>query len=381
MSTRITKPEELTDLVDMVSTCFSYNMSDAEDRISRDFPLLFAPENNSHLHIYTEADSAGVEKIVSHAGCFNTLMRTDGLEIPVGGIGGVSTIEGFQGKGLASALVDSCCKDLNSRGAVLAFLWTGNHDFYRKQGFELVARQWIITLDQGFIPAIKQHLAPSVSTGTIFECRELVDTTEREKYFPEAYAKLAYYPLGIKRSYKQFCALLSSKGCRMYGAFVAGKLRAYFVEGKGKDLLGYIHEWAGDDRGLLSLLCFSLEETKKELKILTPQFTPDEAPWIYTLDNLGAPMQAEHMAMVKILNFPILQAMLVKRVGAMGLDTKDFHISRAPDGYQIGWGNDLFPGLTEHEFLALVFGPEPPKHDVLGAIFPLRLWWWGMDSV
>lgn len=380
MSTRIAKLEELTDLLTMVSQCFSYNIENAEERISRDFPLLFAPENISHLHVYTESDASGGEKIVSHAGSFHTVMRTDGLEVSVGGIGGVSTLEAYQGRGLARELVEACCKDLTAQDAVLAFLWTGHHDFYRKQGFELVARQWIISVDSGFISAIKQYLAPSVATGTQFECRELKDS-EREKIFPEAFAKLAYYPLGIKRSYKQFCALLSSKGCRMYGAFSGGKLKAYLLEGKGKDLGGYIHEWAGDDRALLTLLCHALEETRQGLKILTPQFTPEEVSWIYMLDQVGAPMQAAYMAMVKILHFPALQALLVKRVGMMGLDSTKFHVARAADGYQIGWEENSISGLTEHEFLRFIFGPEPPEHAVLAAVFPLRLWWWGMDSV
>lgn len=369
MNTRRAKENELPEIIDLVSSAFSYKDG---VKINRDFPLLFAKENTSHLYIGEE-----VGEIVSHAGSLMATMRSDGLEVPVGGIGGVATKKGFEGKGYASALVSACCEDLAAQGAVLAFLWTGQYDFYRKLGFELVARQWIITADPAFAPALIQK-----SGGIASRLRyEEYKAQKRESFYPEAFAKLASYPLGIKRTFAQFQALLSSTGCRVFAAYEEKDLKAYMVMGKGHDLEGYIHEWAGDDRSLLALFAHILSTEQVETKLLTPQFTPEEVSWIYALDELGVPMQPGFMSMVKILNFPVLQSYIVKRVMAMGLDPNKLVLSRAADGYQVGWDNDIFTGISELQLLQILFGPEPPEHSTLGAILPLRLWWWGMDSV
>jgi len=373
MITRSIKKEEYPELITMVSNAFSYEKG---EKISRDFPLLFAQENLNHLWVAVD-ENAQKNKITSHAASFFTQLRADGLEIPVGGIGGVCTLTEHQGKGLASTLVEQCCKDLAAQGAVLAFLWTGQHDFYRKQGFELVGRQWIISIDPSFETALIQKSGVASTLRYV----ELLPGKERETFFPDAYGKLMGSPLGVKRNFTQFSTLLNSAGCRVFASYEGELLKSYMVMGKGKDLESYIHEWAGDGRALLALLAHILSTEKQELKVLTPQFTPEEVSWIYTLDEIGIPMQPGFMAMVKILNFPLLQELLIKRIEAVGLDIKKIIFERNGDTYSLGWDQDVFKDLSELEVLSLLFGPEPPNHQVLGAIFPIRLWWWGMDSV
>jgi GNAT superfamily N-acetyltransferase len=361
---RAVKKEELPNLISRVSVAFKYPEG---ERIDRDFPIFFSKENLPHLWVATEEN-----QVIAHSGAYFSSLRIEGEELPVGGIGGVYSEEEHRGKHAPSLLIEKCCEDLKSRGAALAFLWTGEHAYFRKQHFELVGRQWMINIP---LEDAKRLLD---ETGT--DDGEVRDTVGAE-FFQKSLALFTKFPLGTARSLDVHSRLLSSTGCRVLSFWKDLELKAYLVIGKGFDLQGYVHEWAGEEKSLHALLAHAADILQRDLVVLSPQFTPDEAPWVYALEKLGFKMQPGFMGMVRLLNFAKLRTLACKHVESLGLDSKRLIFEQDGEGYTLGWDQPLFPDLTEREFLKTVFGPELTGVEMWDGLFPLRLWFWGMDSV
>ena len=366
MNIRQLKKEELPNLISRVSAAFKYP---AGEKIDRDFPVFFSPENLPHLWV-AEEDS----KIIAHSGAYLSSLRVEGEELPVGGIGGVYSEEEHRGKHAPSLLIEKCCEDLKSRGAALAFLWTGEHSYFRRQHFELVGRQWMINI---FLEDAKRLVDEIGDSPAIGEVRDSVGA----EFFQKSLELFSKFPLGTARSLDVHAKLLGSTGCRVFSLWQGLDLRAYLVIGKGFDLQGYVHEWAGDEKSLHVLLAHASNVLQKDLIVLSPQFTPDEAPWVYALEKLGFKMQPGFMGMVRLLNFAKVRALACKHVEALGLDSKRLVFSQDGERYSLGWDQPFFRDVTEREFLKIVFGPELTGEKIWDGLFPLRLWFWGMDSV
>lgn len=377
---------ELPELITMVSEAFKYP---APDKISRDFPLFYTEANLKHLWIVREKLN-GKECIASHSGSLLLNIYIEGMKIAVGGIGGVSSRSEFRGKGYAKELVKKCAEDLQGQGAALAFLWSGEHDFFRSLGFELVGRQWSIAL-----PASKQGV---LQEEAVKVCAEQ-GTTAREweisegagHVLDEGKRLLDQHPLRIARSDQEFRKLLSSPGARIFSAKRKGVLSAYLVIGKGLDLAGHIHEWAGGEIALMLLLAHVSREFKHDLTLLTPQFTPKEAPLVYRLEKLGFTSSPGYMSLVKLLNFAKLKELVMQKCIGLSMEPSFIRLERMDDGeYCVGWVTDPDIYMNEAELMRFLFGPEPPSQQMaleensksaFDSLFPLRLWWWGLDSV
>lgn len=369
MDIRALKKDELPNLIARVSRAFKYP---EEQRVDRDFPAFFQEKNVEHLWV---AVSGG--QIIAHSGAYLSSLRVEGEEITVGGIGGVYSEEEHRGKGAPSLLIEKCCEDLKSRGAALAFLWTGEHAYFRKQGFELVGRQWMIHVPLDKAKLLDDEIGGDIGARALGEVRDTVGA----EFFQKSLELFLKFPLGTARSLELHSLLLSSSGCRVFSLWQGSELRAYMVLNKGFDLQGYVHEWAGDERALHVLLAHAAHVLQQDLIVLSPQFTPEEAPWVYALEKLGFSMQPGFMGMVRLLDFAKLRALACKHVEALGLDSKRLVFEREDGRYLLGWDEPLFREVTEREFLKIVFGPELTGVQIWDGLFPLRLWYWGMDSV
>lgn len=377
MSSRNPTAEELPELIAMVSAAFGYS---PPRTWAEDFPLFFAQENREHLYIKEGADG---KRIAAHAGAFLSVLKSDGQRFSVGGIGGVCTRPEYRGRGFARELVRASAEDLRSRGALLAFLWTDQHDFYRQEGFELVGRQWGILLPPERLSDLEALSASRVPPGGLQISRGM-----KPEQVNGAYLLFCRHQLGLERTRAQFTTLLQIPGAELYTAECAGRVSAYIVIGKGVDLADCIHEWAGDEGALLALAARALADRGRLLQLLAPQFTPEESPWLYALDSSGFKMQAGSMAMVKLLAPAQLEEILRLRTEALGLDATKLVFRYSEEKCALGWGEETVE-CNRLDFIRLLFGPEAPS-ELLGgtkpipeldAVFPLRLWWWGLDSV
>lgn len=371
MDARNPVDSELPELTSLISSALGYNKEEAG--VARDFPQLYQPSNSRNLWLFS--DESGV---MAHAGFFPAVMRVEGLSLPVAGIGGVFTKEQKQGQGLATKLVEKCAREAKRGGAALAFLWSDKHEFYEKLGFHLVGRQWTVQLSTEHAPKLREL---GEKLGIPNSALKITDEKIDEDFLRQSRAFLEIYPLGIARSEEEHALYLRSGSCRVISAWVGKQLAAYFVIGKGKDLQGYIHEWAGAEGALHHLAARCLEDFGQPLSLLSPQFMPDEVPWIYALDELAVPISAEYLALVKLLDFDKVKKLTHEYMEQLGLKAADLSITHENGDYELVWrgGNPIV--FDEAGFLRVLFGPELPDSKDLQAFLPMRLWYWGMDSV
>jgi GNAT superfamily N-acetyltransferase len=371
MELRNPEPSELTELTGQISRALGYNKE--ERGVANDFPQLYQPSNSRNLWIATEAN-----EIAAHAGYYPAVLKVESLSLPVAGIGGVFTKEDKQGQGLATKLVEKCVREAKRGGAALAFLWSDKHEFYAKQGFQLVGRQWTLALEPKQAPAMR---ALGEKLGIPASALQITDEKIDDDFLRQSFDFLDIYPLGVARTREEHALYMRSGSCRVISAWVGKQLAAYFVIGKGKDLQNYIHEWAGAEGALHQLAARCLEDFGHPLNLLSPQFMPDEVPWIYSLDEAGVPVSAEYLALVKLLDFPKIRKITHEYMEQIGLSAADLVMEDRGGKYELIWRGGAPMLLDEAAFLRLMFGPELPDNKELQAFLPMRLWYWGMDSV
>lgn len=369
----IRNPEagEIADLTSMISTALGYNKD--EGGVAKDFPQLYQASNSKHLWVATEGS-----QVVAHAGYYPAVLKVEGLSLPVAGIGGVFTKEEKQGQGLATKLVEKCAREAKRGGAALAFLWSDKHEFYKKQGFHLVGRQWTLALEPKHAPALA---ALGEKLGIPASALKITDEKIDGDFLRQSHAFLDIYSIGVARSPEEHAQYMESGSCRVISAWVGKQLAAYFVIGKGKDLQNYIHEWAGVEGALHHLAARCLTDFGHGLNLLSPQFMMDEVPWIYALDGAGVTLTAEYLALVKLLDFEKVKRLTHDYMKQLGLEPDELSITEGDGEYELIWrGGDPLV-LDEAGFLRLLFGPELPASKEMQAFLPMRLWYWGMDSV
>lgn len=362
---------EVVDLSNQVSELFGYNKD--EPGITRDFPLLYHPNNFKHLWIATEG--AGV---VAHAGFLRAVMKVESFALPVAGIGGVFTKEQHQGQGWATKLVQKCADEASKEGCALAFLWSDKHEFYKKSGFHLVGRQWALELLPEHAEKLRERgQAAQIPANALL----ITDENLSDEFIRQSHALLSEYPLGIARTLEEHSLYIKSGACNVISAWVGKELAAYFLIGKGRDLQGYIHEWAGIEGALHHLAAKCLEDFEQKIVLLSPQFMQDEVPWLYSLEEIGVPAAAEYLALVKLLSFEKLQKLVANFLARIGLKPEELQIEKLGEDIQVTWRNKPAIHFDEASFLQFLFGPELPQDPELRAFLPMRLWYWGMDSV
>jgi hypothetical protein len=261
----------------------------------------------------------------------------------------------------------------------MAFLWSNKHEFYQGLGFHLTGRQWNLLLKREYS---KAFLDAAEGQGVNDETIGFSQREKGEKFQKQSFKLNQQYPLGIVRSFEEHQAYISSHSVQVFSAWQGDMLQAYFLVGKGKDLQDYIHEWAGEPQVLFYLAGKVLEILSFDLHLLSPQFMPEENQWPYQLDAMGVSMTAEYMALTKILNLEKINALVKSYLVSKKLPSDYFRLSRLDGGrFQIQWKEEVYGDLDEEKVLRFLFGPELPEKNELRALFPMRLWYWGMDSV
>ena len=106
------------------------------------FPDIFRPTDEAMGDHAVVRDDAG--NIVACIGAYPMTLRVAGCDVPIAGIGQVSTAKEWLGRGCMSALMKAQMERLRSLGVALAWLG-GRHDRYAHFGFETGG----LTLDYG----------------------------------------------------------------------------------------------------------------------------------------------------------------------------------------------------------------------------------------
>lgn len=171
--------------------------------------------------------------------------RVAQLDLPggvsVGIIGAVATDPCWRRRGLASRLVEELMRWLTDQGVSLIVLWSSDHAFYRRFGFEPAGNQGVLPLRQMTLPSSTGLRIEKGWSPRLFDCLRRrkggILLRESDRSWVSAHKNVNWYWLGTEENPLAYAAL-----------------------GRGIDLPGLIHEWGGEPELLMKLFSRIFEE-------------------------------------------------------------------------------------------------------------------------
>jgi predicted N-acetyltransferase YhbS len=240
--------------------------------IASEFPTLTAVDNRERSWVLETRLG-----IAAHAAWRPVVLRSDSRRIRVAGIGLVATDPGQRGRGFAARLVEHCIACARREGAELAFLFGEHTALYARLGFARAGRERITRIAPD--PALKPD--DRIRAGGPLDAARLLPLLERQ-------------PLGVERSASDFGRMLGVARTALWVLEGPAGPLAYCVEGRGRDLHGVVHEWAGAPEAVSALLRGVTAAAGEPLWVLSPE-------------SLAPPVAGEHVLGALAL-FRVLEA-------------------------------------------------------------------------
>jgi predicted acetyltransferase len=333
--------------------------------ISSEYPTAITPHNIHNMSIVTED-----EKIISHAVLKTYVVKTPYTILKVGAIGSVVTDPEYRQQGLSTGNIKKCLNLASAQECDLAILWTDQFDFYRKLGFELAGFDFSYVFDS--INEIKNKNLRFM-TGNNIDPAALL----------RLYSQHTVHAVRTLEDFRQFLKIPNSN---VYTAWDQNNtLLGYAVEGKGIDLVNYIHEWSGQTEALLDLFQYIRNQKKQAITVMSPAHSQNLRN---KLSEVAEVSHQGYLGMLKIINAEALFTKVKKVFLSEGFEKVVFE--KQGSQYVFGFGTDLYTLENESDMLRLIFGPlDIAKLDFvsketkqkISKILPLPLWIWGWDSI
>jgi ribosomal protein S18 acetylase RimI-like enzyme len=333
--------------------------------IASEYPTALSTSNIHNMSIITDDD-----KIISHAVLKTFVIKAPQAIFKVGAIGSVVTDPNYRQQGHSTSNINKCIELASQQDCDLVILWTDQFDFYRKLGFELAGYDYSYVFDS----------AEPIKNKTIrFVTGNNVD--------PSAIAKLySQHTVHAVRNNEDFRQFLKIPNSNLFTAWDQNnQLLAYAVEGKGIDLINYIHEWAGQTEVLLDLFKYIRNQKQQPITIMCPAHSINLRKKLDEMSQLG---HQGFLGMIKAVNTESLLTKVKKAFRAEGFEKIVFE--KQGNGVVFGFGTDLYTFDKESDVLSLIFGPlnvnqidyiSTDTKEKLSKLLPLPLWIWGWDSI
>lgn len=286
----------------------------------------------------------------------------------VGLIGSVSTRAAARGRGLASAVLERAEAELRASGCAIAILWAESPEFYAKRGYAEVGVEQDLLLPSEIAERLPASSAVSGASAADYgEMHSLYRRNERR----------------VERSAAESAVLYATPGMRtLVARDRAGHPNAYLCCGRGHDLAGVVHEWAGDSDAVLECLRALLaSEPASEHYLMSP---PDLGGLAGRLRELGAPCSNGVLGMAKLLSPDSLldrlaassTSPLERRVRPDGT----LHIATQRDGVDLT-PLDLLGLLVPARFDCAPIERLEARLGTRFEGFPWAPFLWGLDSI
>jgi predicted N-acetyltransferase YhbS len=199
----------------------------------QEFPLLLGRANRSRCRVL--GDGHGGYR--AHAAWRRLELVTSHGRLAAAGIGMVTTHRAWRRRGLASRVVEDCVQAALREGCDLALLFGSVRGLYARLGFQPAGRE-------------RWNRIPSDGAAA---CAADVRAASSEDV-PALLELLQAQPLRVERTRGELERLLAIPGTRAHVLERAGRVAAYAIHGKGRDLQGVVHEWAGAAPDVAALL-------------------------------------------------------------------------------------------------------------------------------
>lgn len=277
------------------ATLHTWLRPDSAITAEEDCPLLLGRRARS-LRLIAERDG----RPAAHAALFIHRLRLPQGLLRVGVIGGVATAPELRGQGLASAVLTQLIHEASLRSVDVLVLWASEPGVYERVGFVRAGREWLAA-----IPT-------PVGSDTARAAGRVRPATERDL---PALARLHdAEPVATLRSMAMWEELLSIPGMSVLvhesgeasryantadPDAASDAVDAYAACGKGLDLQGCIHEWAGSIAALMPLA--SAAARTQALGEIILMGAPHQAAAIPLLEQQGASVIHGALGMVRVL--------------------------------------------------------------------------------
>ena len=184
-------------------------------------------------------------------------LKLDGEKVKMSLIGGVATDPEARGKGYATQLLESAIDYSRGQGAHLVALFGSEFGFYARLGFLPAGKQYRIPLSDFAMPQTQSQMS--------FEIREGYDPQVLELMI------LRGTGLAIEASCERW--IPAHQNTRWICAWDAKRnLKAFAAIGRGIDLVGFIHDWAGEKAALDEIFSYLEIRQPNELQLLGPAY-------------------------------------------------------------------------------------------------------------
>lgn len=336
--------------------------------LAAEYPLVFDAEGAGRVVVAEQAGAVASTCAILERDL--VFPDAEGVErrLRAGLIGSVSTSPDARGRGLASAVLERAEAELRASGCALAILWAEAPEFYARRGYAEFGVEQDLLLTRDLVERLPA--GPAVTPPSAADLAAM-------------HALYAAHPRRVERGEAESAALYATPGMRtLVARDAAGSAAAYLCCGRGHDLAHVVHEWAGDEDGVLACLRVLLAtEAAEEHYLMAP---PDLAGLAGRLRELGAPCCNGVLGMAKLLD-PELALAELARASTRPLERR----LRADGGLRVA--TDLGGvDLTAAELLELL---APARFDCaaierleacLGTRFaglPWAPFLWGLDSI
>ena len=356
-------PQEYSEVVSFLDSSLR---PDSSWSIVTEYPTALTQQNLNNIRIIKDGG-----EVLSHAVIKPAIIKTPVAIYKAAAIGSVVTNSAYRNQGLSRQIIDECLAEGMRQDCDFAVLWTNLYDFYRRFGFELAGSEVSILIEQ------QLEIPPSQLT---FREGANVDPAAIHKVYSR-------HSVSTVRTIEEIRQYLKIPNSRIYTAWDAqGNIQAYAVEGKGADLDGYIHEWGGGANELLHLVNHIQKKQNRPLTLISPAHS---VTLIQKFRGLGCPTVDGFLGMIKLLNVNSLFSKITRHV-RNDYGISNFTLEKVGEEFHIGTPSHLFRTTSELEMVKLLFGPARPSEihsfdtktaDILNQVFPLRLWFWGWDSI
>ncbi len=361
---RALRPEEHPDALRFVNSVFR---PENPDTMEDEFPHVLGLENIENMCVIVKDG-----EVISHTAIYHSTIRSGDLEFKMGGISAVGTHPDYRGRGLAGRVLKDCMRVMRESGCHLSFLWTDLHDFYRPLGYEPAGSFYLFKPPASVMSDASQdcELVP-YAPERLFEIIEIHD----REY------------LRVDRTQKEYEKYFGLPRIQTLLALRDGKVSAYAVMGKGRDLRGFMHDWGGNPKDLMRLAreLGDLSDTG-EIYVLAPSC---KNGFTTLLTDLGAPGAFMKLVMLNIVDVEGMAAIVSDYISRR-LD-KNFRIIQDDAGIKLEVGPEEAYVEPARMLVSVLFGPEPPSTflsdfsaETLRALdeaLPIPLFIWGLDWV
>ncbi len=259
-------------------------------RLEAEYPVSLQPRDlRGHRVVF-----AG-RRPVAHAMLHALEVCARGSRLRVGLIGGVYTAPEWRGRGLAQRCLAACIAEGEARELPILMLWSELHAFYARLGFAPAGDERRIALSRAALEracsAERAQAAPPHGGGGA-----LAIAAAQASDFNVLEALYAEKPVHVARGSGALARLARAPEVRLRVARRRGAPIAYAACGRGDDMRGVVHEWAGEAEGVLACVA----ELQRDCGARLLLASPEPEPAVDHLLAAGALSTATPLALVRI---------------------------------------------------------------------------------